>query len=416
MLKTGSFGHCGRTTTQMAGGLTHSAFWRLLEREIGSMPRTFRIILLSLIATGLTMMSAVWAQAPTAPPTGPGASAAAAGRGPAIPGLNDVLATITVGTQTEKVTKGELIEILSRYAIPDDDRETLYRQGIDNKVNTKLLLMYLGRQKVAVAREKVDEEMEKLEQKLKSEGQSLATVLLQTNTSMDVVRKQIEERARWQEFLRTKATDAELRKYVANHRDLFRGTQIRASHILLKLEPNASVADKEKVKEKLAGIKKEIEGGTISFAAAANKYSDDPANAGGAGGDLDYFSLNTGLIEEFTDVAFKLKKGMISDPVETPFGYHLIQVTDRKEGKEPDFEQNKPYIYNAYATDLQKEVVAAEKKMAKIDIKPMPKDLFPPVATTAPSGEALPTTATPVPAGEAAKAEGAAGSAAVPKQ
>jgi peptidyl-prolyl cis-trans isomerase C len=400
----------------MLGGLTDSEFCRLFEREIGSMPRTFRIILLSLIAMGLTAIPTVWAQPPTAPPTGPGASDPAAGRGPAIPGLNDVLATITVGTQTEKVTKGELIEILSRYAIPDDDRETLYRQGIDNKVNTKLLLMYLGRQKVAVAREKVDEEMEKLEQKLKSEGQSLATVLLQTNTSMDVVRKQIEERARWQEFLRTKATDAELRKYVANHRDLFRGTQIRASHILLKLEPNASVADKEKVKEKLAGIKKEIEGGTISFAAAANKYSDDPANAGGAGGDLDYFSLNTGLIEEFTDVAFKLKKGMISDPVETPFGFHLIQVTDRKEGKEPDFEQNKPYIYNAYATDLQKEVVAAEKKMAKIDIKPMPKDLFPPAPTTAPGGEALPTTATPVPAGEAAKAEGAAGSAAVPKQ
>ena len=138
-----------------------------------------------------------------------------------------------------------------------------------------------------------------------------------------------------------------MRKYVADHRDLFRGTQVRASHILLKVEPNASEAEKEKVKQKLAAIKKEIEGGTISFAAAANKYSEDPANAGGAGGDLDYFSLNTGLIEEFTDVAFKLKKGMISDPVETPFGFHLIQVTDRKEGKDPDFEQNKPYIRNA---------------------------------------------------------------------
>jgi peptidyl-prolyl cis-trans isomerase C len=386
----------------MAGGLTDGEFCRLFEREIGSMPRTFRIILLSLIATGLTTIAAVRAQAPT----GPGGSAPAAGRGPAIPGLNDVLATITIGTQTEKVTKGELIEILSRYAIPDDDRETLYRQGIDNKVNTKLLLMYLGRQKVAVAPEKVDEELEKLKEKLKSDGQDLATTLLQTNTSMDDVRKQIEERARWQEFLRTKATDAELRKYVANHRDLFRGTQIRASHILLKLEPNASVADKEKVKEKLAGIKKEIEGGTISFAAAANKYSDDPANAGGAGGDLDYFSLNTGLIEEFTDVAFKLKKGMISDPVETPFGYHLIQVTDRKEGKEPDFEQNKPYIYNAYATDLQKEVVAAEKKLAKIDVKPMPKDLFPPAVPAA----------TAAPGGEAEKAKAAASNAAVPKQ
>jgi peptidyl-prolyl cis-trans isomerase C len=368
------------------------------------MPRTFRTVLLSLIATGLTTMAGVRAQAPTAAAPGTGGSPPA-GRGPAMPGLNDVLATITVGTQSEKVTKGELIEILSRYAIPDDDRETLYRQGIDNKVNTKLLVMYLARQKVAVPPEKVDEELEKLQQKLKSEGQDLATALLQSNTSMDDVRKQIEERTRWQEFLRTKATDAELRKYVANHRDLFRGTQIRASHILLKVEPNASEADKEKVKQKLASIKKEIEGGTIGFAAAANKYSDDPANAGGAGGDLDYFSLNTGLIEEFTDVAFKLKKGMISDPVETPFGFHLIQVTDRKEGKEPDFEQNKPYIYNAYATDLQKEVVAAEKKLAKIDIKPMPKDLFPPQVPAA----------TAAPAGEEAKAKAAGSNAAVPK-
>ncbi len=276
------------------------------------------------------------------------------------------------------MTRGELIEILSRYPISFDDRETAYRQGIDNLVNTKLLLMFLSRQRIAVPAEKVDEELERLKQKLKSEGQDLATALLQSNKSMDDVRKTIEERTRWQEFIRTKATDAELRRYVANHRDLFRGTQVRASHILISVEPTASETDKQKARQKLASIKKEIEGGTLTFAAAANKYSEDPANTGGAGGDLDYFSLNSGMVEEFTDVAFKLRKGMISDPVETPFGFHLIQVTDRKEGKEPDFEQNKPYIFNQFAADLQKEIVTAQRKGAKIDIKPMPKDLFPP--------------------------------------
>ena len=95
----------------------------------------------------------------------------------------------------------------------------------------------------------------------------------------------------------------------------------------------------------------------MSFAEAANKYSEDPANAGGAGGDLDYFTLSSGFIPEFTDVAFKLKKGSISDPVETPYGYHLIQVTDRKEGRPVDFEQNKPYILNVYAGELQKNLL-----------------------------------------------------------
>ncbi len=76
------------------------------------MPRTFRTVLLSLIATGLTTMAGVRAQEPVAPTPGPGGSPPATGRGAAIPGYNDVFATITVGNQTEKVTKGELIEIL----------------------------------------------------------------------------------------------------------------------------------------------------------------------------------------------------------------------------------------------------------------------------------------------------------------
>ena len=80
-----------------------------------------------LIATGLTTLAGVRAQAPTAPASAaPGGAPAAV---PAIPGLNDVLATVTVGNQTEKVTKGELIDLLSRYPIPDDDRETTLSPG-----------------------------------------------------------------------------------------------------------------------------------------------------------------------------------------------------------------------------------------------------------------------------------------------
>jgi parvulin-like peptidyl-prolyl isomerase len=344
-------------------------------------------------------------QAPVAPPAGAGAPAPATASRTPIPGLNDVVATITVGNQTDKITKGELINFLSRFPLSDENRDAIYRQGVDFVANTKLLTLFLARQKLSIPADKIDENIERLKQRLQSEGQDLATALLQSNSSMDEVRKQIEDRLRWEEFLNLRATDATLRKYVADNRDQFRGTQIRASHIMLKLEPNATDADKEKLKQKLLGIKKEIEGGSISFGAAANKYSEDPANEGGAGGDLDYFSLNTGLVEEFTDAAFKLKKGMISDPVETPFGIHLIQVTDRKEGKDPDFEQNKPYIRSEYAKDLQREVVSAEKKLAKIDIKPMPKDLFRPEAPAAPA----------VPAAGAEKAKTAGGEAPAPK-
>ena len=115
----------------------------------------------------------------------------------------------------------------------------------------------------------------------------------------------------------------------------------------------------------------------MSFAEAANKYSDDPANEGGAGGDLDWFLIEGMVVEEFAIPAFKLRKGEISQPVETPYGLHLIQVTDRKEGRLPDYEKVKPYILQAYSKQLNDEIVAEERKSAKIEVKPMPKDFFP---------------------------------------
>ena len=290
-------------------------------------------------------------------PAGP-ATTVAPGRVPPIPGANDVLATVTDDDVTDKVTKGELVNFLSRYPIPaNENREQVYHDAVDSLVNTKLLTMFLNRQKIAVPPGKIEEEIARLEQQLKAEGQDLATALLENNIAHGRHQEGAREPDPLVEYVKAKATDAELRRYVAANRDLFSGTQVRASHILLKVDPTPRRPRRRRSSRSCWASRSDIEAGKISFAEAANKYSEDPANAGGAGGDLDYFTLNSGFIHEFTDVAFKLKKGAISDPVETPYGYHLIQVTDRKEGRPVDFEQNKPYIHNVYAGELQKDLL-----------------------------------------------------------
>jgi parvulin-like peptidyl-prolyl isomerase len=333
----------------------------------------------------------------------PAANAPSGGVQP-IPGATDVLATVTSRDQTDKVTKGDVISFLSRYPLPpQDEREIAYSKAMEILVNTVLLKHYLTAQRIQIPESRIDEQVERVKDQVKKEGQDLNTLLQQNGSSLDEMRKEFANNLRFDEFARNRTTDAVLRRYLNENKDRFGRTQVRASHILLKAEPNAGKEEKDKVRQKLEAIRKEIVGGKISFAAAANKYSEDPANAGGAGGDLDYFTLDSGFVDEFADAAFKLKKGEVSEPVETPFGFHLIQVTDRKEGKLPDFEQNKPFLTNAYRMELQKEIVTDERKSAKIDIKPMPKDLFPseppagaaaapgaPAAVPAPGGGAAP--------------------------
>ncbi|MDG3005697.1 peptidylprolyl isomerase [Paludisphaera mucosa] len=353
-----------------------------------------RIVLASLVVAAAALgwnLAAGRAAAQGAPAQGKAAAPAP------LPIANpaEEVASVAYNGATEKVTKGEVFNIITRYPIPPtEDREQVYRDAVDTLVNTKLVTQFLNRQRIVIKPEQVQEEIGKLEQGLKAEGKDLATSLLENGFSLDEIKKEIEDRLRWIEYVKAKATDAELKKFLAEHKDLFSGTKVRASHILLKTEASASEADKAKVKQQLVAVKKLIDDGKMTFAQAANKYSQDPANEGGAGGDLDFFNLNSGFIPEFTDVAFKLKKGSISEPVETPYGYHLIQVTDRQEGKLPDFEQNKPYITSAYAAELQKNLLMEARKAAKIDVKPLPKDLFPNLPAQAPATAPAPA-ATP---------------------
>jgi peptidyl-prolyl cis-trans isomerase C len=342
--------------------------------------RRARTGLFALIAMG--MATAGWGQNTAIPPgsTPPGADSAAAQapRPPAIPGANDVVATVTSHNHTTKITKGEVYQFLGNYPVPPiEERDEAYRLAVDNLVNPILIHEFVSRLNIPVTASKVDEQIEQIKDQLQKEKQDLPTFLYRTGMSLEDLRSKFETRVRWSEYYKAKGTDAALRKYLNDNRDRFSRTQVRASHILLKVEPNASDAEKEKIKQKLIGIRNEIHQNKFTFAGAANKYSQDPANEGGAGGDLDFFTLDSGFIEEFANAAFRLKKGEISEPVETPFGFHLIQVTDRREGRLPDFEQVKPYILEAYAGDLQRDVLAAERKAAKIEVKPMPKDFLP---------------------------------------
>jgi peptidyl-prolyl cis-trans isomerase D len=99
--------------------------------------------------------------------------------------------------------------------------------------------------------------------------------------------------------------------------------QVRASHILLNLDGKDEAAVRTQAEGLLAQVRK---GG--DFEALAQKFSEDTASAT-RGGDLDFFGRGR-MVPEFEEAAFGLERGQISDLVRTPYGYHIIKVTDSK--------------------------------------------------------------------------------------
>ena len=101
-------------------------------------------------------------------------------------------------------------------------------------------------------------------------------------------------------------------------------TLYKTRHILLEIKPSKFSSEEALLKTKK--IREEILGG-LSFEGAAKQYSEDPGSKD-SGGNLGYVSRGT-FVQEFDQVAFTLDIGVLSEPIKTQFGYHLIEVLKR---------------------------------------------------------------------------------------
>lgn len=345
----------------------------VLETRSMSMSTLIRTCLVVCLATAGTPATAQTPKA--AAPAQTKAAPAATATKPAVP--NTILAMVN----GEPIKSAEVARFSTQYSIRPGDEKRFYDNAMEVLVNTKLLGQFLRKNRIEVKPAEVDEVVAQYEKAAKENNDGLVNQLAQTGLTMEEFRDQIARTLQWKKYVTGNATDSELKKYADANKDAFNGAQVRASHILISVKPDADAAAKQKAKDKLASLKKEIESGKLGFPDAANKFSEDPGNQQTPnGGDLGFFYRKDPFIEAFSSAAFALKKGQISDPVETEYGYHLIHVTDRKEGQPFDFQRDKNQILNQYAAELQQEIVDQERKKAEdakaIKIEPLPKDLL----------------------------------------
>ncbi|WP_372717302.1 SurA N-terminal domain-containing protein [Immundisolibacter sp.] len=135
--------------------------------------------------------------------------------------------------------------------------------------------------------------------------------------------------------------------------------QRRARHILVNVAEDAAPEVIEQARLKAAGLRDKISAGT-DFATLAKTESGDPGSAA-QGGDLGFFPRGT-MTPAFDEAAFSLAKGSLSEPIRTPFGFHLLEVTDIRAATVPPLAE----VRDSVTQRLQREL-AEERFFAAAD-------------------------------------------------
>jgi parvulin-like peptidyl-prolyl isomerase len=153
-------------------------------------------------------------------------------------------------------------------------------------------------------------------------------------------------------------SDEELETYYRdNEVRLTLPEQVRVRHILLTWKPMGTRDDRAAIREQMAPILEQARAGA-DFAALAREHSDDYSTAGN-GGDTGFFHRGQ-MAPAFEEVAFALQPGEISDPVETPFGVHILRLEKRKEARLLPLEEIREQLREHISEEKMEAAVKAE--------------------------------------------------------
>ncbi len=236
------------------------------------------------------------------------------------------------------VTKSEFLQIyLKNNTDPKYDKVSL---------DEYMTLFTKFKLKVAEAESLGYDTLPKLKKELDGYRKTLSTPYLVDNETNDALIKQAYERSK---------------------------KEIRASHILIRLDENAMPADTLKAYNKALALKKRIEAGEDFATVAKSKGGSEDPSAQTNGGDLGYFTAFQ-MVFPFEEAAYTTPIGKLSNPVRTRYGYHIIQVVDTRPARGTI---KTAHVMVAVApTDPAEEIEAARKKINEIYAKAIAGESF----------------------------------------
>ncbi len=258
--------------------------------------------------------------------------------------------------------------------IPAGKEQEVRKFVLNQLISAELMYQIAQKTPVVDLNKKIDDAITQLKGRFKSDDEyrkALAQQELTEKELRELIRRNvvIENHIKQTIASTVTVTDQEAKAFYDKNPDTFTlPEQVRASHILISVDPKASAADRKKARAKAEALLKQLKAGA-DFAKLAKEDSGCPSSK--QGGDLGYFSKGQ-MVKPFEDAAWALKPGQLSGVVETQFGYHIIKVTEKRGPSKIPFESVKGRIEGSLKERRVGELVNAEletaRKSAKIEI------------------------------------------------
>ncbi|MBA3314469.1 MAG: peptidylprolyl isomerase [Planctomycetaceae bacterium] len=240
---------------------------------------------------------------------------------------------------------------------------SIREQAAKELVDRELIRQFLERRKTVADAESLAAAMRVAKSKLAGDAEDVEAALKSLGLDEKRVADDVALTLAWNHHARRTVSDAQIREHWERHRRRLDGTRLRVSQIFRKYEPGESVQHAPKTTAALTTIRKDIAAGKTSFADAAKSSSQAPTAA--AGGDVGIIGPRGDLPVAVSEAAYDLGLNELSDVVLSPYGAHLVTVTEIKAG-DLSLEDARPTIFKELADRVWNETVAAERKTAKI--------------------------------------------------
>jgi peptidyl-prolyl cis-trans isomerase C len=276
--------------------------------------------------------------------------------------------------------------------VPPDKHAEARPKILNYLIDQVLLDQYLQQMNIAIDPKEVDERIKELKLEQQKRSLDFNKMLTELRMTEAELRDILANEMRWEKFAEERANDKTLKELFDTQKYLFDGSTVHARHILLSPPSDDAKAGEQAVAQ-LQDVKRQIDKqvadelaklppGTDAltrekkrqsvldeaFAAQAKEKSACPSKA--QGGDVGWFQGVGFMVQPFSRAAFALKPYEMSDVVKTPFGYHLILVTERKPGHEVKFEEAKEMVKELYCTMLHDAISSQGREKSKIVINP----------------------------------------------